>query len=138
MDVVIAGAVGDEQLPFQPVGSLDGRGFLIALFVNVVRQTDVSLGVDRIVEMPIGDRGAGEGDLVGLGRFEDGMQGHVSTVAPAPNTKTIGIHVRLMAEPHSAVTLIGKFLSAETIVDGFFEKMTATRGTTIVQSKNNE
>src|SRR5277367_5585945 len=88
--------------------------------------------------MPIGDRGAGKSDFVGFGCFENGVQSHVSTVAPTPDAEAIGIHIRLKTKPRCAIALIGEFLSSEAKVDGLFKKMAATRGAAIIQGKNNK
>src|SRR5450759_3008399 len=63
VDVVVAGAVDDQQLALQAFGEVDRRSIAIALRI-VLRQTDVSFLVDRVVEQLIGHASAGHTNLV--------------------------------------------------------------------------
>ena len=53
-------------------------------------------------------------------------------VASAPDSDALAVHVGLPLEPLDTVSLIGKLLGAETIMDGLFEKVASPHRAAIV------
>src|SRR5439155_386618 len=62
MHVVVHHRVNEEQVPREPVGALDGRALVVARDI-VAEQSHVALGVDRVVQPPVGDRRVGDPHL---------------------------------------------------------------------------
>src|SRR5438034_9207817 len=62
MHVVVHHRVNEEQAPREPVGALDGRALVVARDI-VAEQSHVALGVDRVVQPPVGDRRVGDPHL---------------------------------------------------------------------------
>src|SRR5580700_10220288 len=86
--------------------------------------------------MPVGHRATSETHFENLRSFEDGVQRHVSAVTPSMNSDTIRIDIGLRFKPDTAITLIGKFLGAETVMNGLFEHVPASRRAAIIERKN--
>src|SRR5580704_6982976 len=113
----------------------DRRRLLVFGFV-LLRQAHVALGVDGIVEMPVGHRSTGETDLEQIGGFKHGMERHVSPVAPTPDADALGVYPWLLLEPSHAIPLVGKLRAAKMVMSGFFEDVAATGGAAIIQREN--
>src|SRR5260221_1953474 len=63
--VVVALAMGDQQLAFQIAGVFDGRGILVVLLVPG-QKAHVTFGVNCVVEVPVGYRSAGKTHFVNI------------------------------------------------------------------------
>src|SRR5438045_420969 len=94
---------------------------------------DVSLGVDAVVIVPIGDRPARKASLEILGILEHSVQSHVPAIAPAPDSQAVGINEGKRFQILRTITLVGKLLSAKAIVNGLFEEMTASSRSAIIE-----
>ncbi len=90
MDVVVAGAVDQEQGIGQPVGVGDGRGVAVAVRV-VLRVVEVALGPDGVVEAPVGDRRAGDRRRPGAGAVEHRVEGVGAAAGPAPEADAVRV-----------------------------------------------
>src|ERR1700677_3241331 len=88
VNVVVAGALGDEDAAFE-FGGVGDRG-VGSVGVGVIRrQAKESFGVDGVVVAPVGDGGNGYAgtDAVGVGH---GIESEVAPPAPAPATERLG------------------------------------------------
>src|SRR5256885_16510751 len=97
---------------------------------------DVSLGVDAVVIVPIGDRAARKASLEILGILEHSVQSHMPAIAPAPDSQAVGIDEGQRFQILGAITLVGKLLSAEAIANGLLEEMAASRRSAIIERED--
>ena len=86
--VVIARAMRDEQAPFQICrGAGDGKVFVAGC--EFAGQAEVSLGVDRVVVMPVSDGSDGDAGAEAIG-VRECVEGECASPTPAPPAETLG------------------------------------------------
>ena len=92
MNIVVAGAMRKHQLALKIGGLIYGRRIRVALGI-ILRAAHVTLGVNRVVEAPVGYGRDGDAGLENVGRVEHGIERHVAAVTPAPDADARAIHV---------------------------------------------
>ena len=87
--VVVTGAMDFEQIAFQ-IGREIHRGAPGVGIRIVFGQAHIALGVNRVVQAPIRNRGNRDPGLehIGVGH---GIEGEVAAIAPSPKAQTIAI-----------------------------------------------
>ncbi len=81
-----------QEGALQPIGVRERRALRVAARVLLWRP-HVALGVDRVVEPPIGDRRDGDPRLEHVVPFEQAERRHVAAVAPAPDADPLAVDV---------------------------------------------
>src|SRR5438309_11847995 len=77
--VVVHHRVDEEQVSLKPVGPFDGRALVVAGDI-VAEQSHVALGVDRVVQPPVGDRRVGNPHLEDVRIRQDRVHDAVAAV----------------------------------------------------------
>src|SRR6476469_4198217 len=93
------------------------RCTLLVTFRIILRRAHVPLGVDAVVIPPIRNRAACNTNLERL-TMRERITRHETTVAPAPQSNSRTINIRLRLEPRKAIFQVAKFQLAKVLVDG--------------------
>ena len=97
VDVVVAGAVDDQEVAFQPCGMGDRRSLFEPFGVDL-RRAHVAFLVDRVVQSLVRHVGDGDARVVKLGVAEHHVQRHRTAAAPSPDAHAIGVEVRAIGQ----------------------------------------
>ncbi len=137
VDVVVAGALGDEEAAFEVGGVGDGGVGGVDGSVGGGK-AEVALGVGGVVVAPVGDGSYGDAgtDAVGMGH---GVQGEAAAPAPAPPADALGIELRVAGEGLiERGDLVGELDGAEGAVGGLLEVAATATGAAIVDVEDGE
>src|SRR5579859_1206580 len=93
VNVVIIRAMNQEQFRLQLIRGFKRRCVFVACGILFGR-SHVTLGVNTVVEFPIGHRPSRRATLKNIGRMRQRIQSHIAAVRPAPNAQTIAINIR--------------------------------------------
>ena len=131
VDVVVGHAVDEQQTPLQLRGAQQGRCLVVAAAV-LLRRPHETLGIDAVVEPPVGGRGDSDAGTEGYGGLAHGHEGHVASVAPAPDGDTAAVNIGLTGEPAGGLGLVTGLKGADVLVGALLEVgATATRAATV-------
>ena len=130
MDVVVHGAVSQEQFALEVGCKVDRSTFLVAFGV-ALGSIHVAFCVDAVIEAPVGDGRAGHAELEGVGGFVHGHQGHVAAVAVAFDRDFAAINPLVSFEPVDAGDIVGEFVVTKILMDYLHEVATAVVGATV-------
>ena len=135
MHVVVAHAVDQQVIAFQPVGKIDRR--IVAVPLRIFRfRAHVALRVNRIVPLPVGDGRYGDGAFKHAVSFQQAERRHVPAVAPAKNANAPRIGVFQAANVFCAFDLIHGFVFAQLQVGHFFERLSPAARAAVVNASD--
>ena len=120
VDVVVGHAVHEQQAPCQTGCAQEGRRGIVARAV-LLRRLHEALGIDAVVESPVGGRRDGDAGTEGDGSLAQGHQRHVAAVAPAPDGDSAAIDVRLLRQPAGCLSLVASLQLTDMLVGAFLE-----------------
>lgn len=133
--VVVGHPVVDQQWPLQRGRVREHRGLFIHL-AGSIRLAQVALGVVRVVQTPIGDRGTGGGGLEVLGLLEDAHQAHVPSVATAVDGDFVGVDPGQGAQVLHTLDLVGHLDLSHSVIDRVLESFAARGRAPVVQGED--
>ena len=137
VDVVVAGAVDEEQAAVEFGGGVDDGEVLVA-FGEVGGQAHVALGVDRVVVAPVGDGCDGDAGAEAV-RVAEGVEGEGAAPTPTPPAEALGIKLRIAGKRGvDDGELIFKLHGSEVVVRGLGEVAAAHAGAAVVGMENGE
>ena len=109
---------------------------MIALSI-VLRRVHIALGIERVIERPIGDGGASDRCCKSpFGRLQDGHQRHVATIRPTLDANLVAIHIRLRLQPIDTNQEIPDLRNAHLAINHVFKCTAAIGHAAIVEAED--
>ena len=133
MHVVVHHRVDEEQVPREPVGALDGRALVVARDI-VAEQSHVALGVDRVVQPPVGDRRVGDPHFEDVRIRQDRVDHAVAAVARPHDGDAAAVGPGLRREIARRLGEVVALPAAEVQVDDLHEGAAVVVRAPVVQA----
>lgn len=130
-NIIVANVVDQHQFAFEVLGFMY-RGRIAVAFFVFLRCAQVTLGVDGVVEEPIGNGCAADAGLDELGFAQHRVESHVAAIAPAGHADAGWVDKAQRDEVFDASFLILYFDLAKFAVELGFPEVAATAGASIV------
>ena len=119
VDVVVGHSVDEEEVAVDFLVAVERRAVVAGGIL--LRCAHESLGIDGVVESPVGDGGNGYATVEDFTAFAHGHEGVESAEAPSPDGDACLVHVGELAEPDGGLDLVARFEVAEFHVGASLE-----------------